>query len=487
MVQIIGPSPASQQAAQVGGQVGGNFGKALGFMKAQNLMQEGQREGDATKIAMGLGMMGMASPGMDRSLGPMYESMMSRMGNAQLSENLTDGNNNPDIENEIDPKGVIAPSPDVPSNTPANREIAKNNPINFKPRMDEGDIFASSQQFLRDTRSDLDTSSDKFTNVPTFDYEIKSDLRPEEEKQLRQQMVKRNVLPETQDKIVQRTREDIKTRFEEAKEKWNIDKTVQQGINEKWNSFKNNASGRIGQSFSGYGNRTQQDFTDKYFQYAQRLPVNMTPEEMHTNAWTQVRRDMNQFDALAEVTGMPYIRDESTIKDYINNIREAYKPLKDKGYIEALKEDAIDNKGMGIEEMHAALWGEETDPNSLQMMAIDAPLKFIENKGSLLGGYQVNKNYEKQHESYVNGLSKNLKKIKPEDDLVLLRAQVLDKHGTEKDFTDALNTAQEDGLKLSPFQESQLQEIRIPRTAPIWQIFDPLTWPKYLRNMRGKK
>ena len=140
---------------------------------------------------------------------------------------------------------------------------------------------------------------------------------------------------------------------------------------------------------------------------------------------------------------------------------------------------------MGIEELHQSIWGDQTNKANLNRMSVfQAPERYTKDN---IGREKINKDYPLYRETYVNNLAKQLKHLKPEDDLILLRGQVLNSKGTEKDFTDALSRAQEKGLKLSPFQENQMQELRIPRIKPLWEIFNPAALSNCINALRGKK
>ena len=67
-----------------------------------------------------------------------------------------------------------------------------------------------------------------------------------------------------------------------------------------------------------------------------------------------------------------------------------------------------------------------------------------------------------------------------------MRGQALNSGATPKDFMEALGKAQEQGLKLSPFQMSHFQELNIPRHRPLWEIFNPSVYSKWFNSLRGK-
>ncbi len=47
--------------------------------------------------------------------------------------------------------------------------------------------------------------------------------------------------------------------------------------------------------------------------------------------------------------------------------------------------------------------------------------------------------------------------------------------------------ARQNGLNLSTFQESQQQELRIPRKRPLWEICNPKAWAQWINYTAGKR
>ncbi|HLT41793.1 MAG TPA: hypothetical protein VKZ95_03735, partial [Sphingobacteriaceae bacterium] len=362
-------------------------------------------------------------------------------------------------------------------------------------------------------RPDLVEGSSQYGRVPTYNYQMKSDLRPEEEQQLRQQFIDKKINPKVQDNLINRIREDIKTRYNEMKTNYGMDVAREKQIQDKWAVFKAQSDenlqpllGRYNSRF-GFGGRprTSNDLKNKYFQYAGNLPVNLTPEQMHAQAGAMLQNDIDRIDAVAALPEMPFIRNPHDVEDYLNDKKDAYKELVNEGFYESIKEDSV-NKGMGIEELHNSIWGDQTNKASLNSLSIfQAPIQdFNEpkrgeknlfgfgkdfSKESLLKPFtkKINPNYVKEKKQYIENISSQLERIKPEDDLILLRSQVLNSGGTEKDFMDALTKAQEKKLQLSPFQRSQLQELRIPRVRPLWEIFNPKTWNQWINYLSGRR
>src|SRR5690606_15019230 len=154
--------------------------------------------------------------------------------------NIPGGEANPDIAGEISPGGIIAPSADVPSNAnPINRINAQNTDIQYpKGKYSADDIESLSFQFMSDLRPDLVEGSSQYGRVPTYNYQMKSDLRPEEEQQLRQQFIDKKINPKVQDNLINRIREDIKTRYNEMKTNYGMDVAREKQIQDKWAVFK---------------------------------------------------------------------------------------------------------------------------------------------------------------------------------------------------------------------------------------------------------
>lgn len=515
MVQVIGVQPTMSSGGLVGQAIAQGLAKRAGLAEAEKAAQDAQ--GDPVKLAFSLARASTYAPELQRSLGNIYEQLLARTQSGQLETGLTGveggvptsinspgAEANPDMQGEIKPEGVIPASTDVPSNvTPLNREIAQKDPIQYpkNKKFNAEDIDSLSHQFLVDMRPDLVQGSSQYGRIPTFNYEMKSSLRPEEEGQLRQQLRSKKIAPAVIDKIVDKTKEDINTRYNEYLKNFGFDQARQEQIRNKWSQFKNesdrNLKPLIGKYSGtlGVGGRpaTANDLRNKYFQYAGNLPVNLTPEQMNAQATAQLQNDINRLDALAALPSIPFIRNPDEMENYLEDNKEAYKQLYNEGFYESLKEDSA-SKDMGLEELHYTIWGDQTDRKNLNSIAsIEAPKMYL--NGTPGDKYNIfskkklisNKNYPKERKKYINKLSKNLSKISPDDDLILLRSQVLNSGGTEKDFNDALDQAINEGLNLSPFQSSQKQEARIPRMRPIWEIFNPNAWKNWMNKLRGKR
>lgn len=361
------------------------------------------------------------------------------------------------------------------------------------------DINAAANQLLGEIRPDLVNPATQYGAINTFDSELKQDLSPEEESRMRQQLMDKHKNMNVVNQVIDRVREGVKNKYNEAKAKYGFDQDRLNQIQKKWGDFTTGSAARLEPHLNKFGEkrpRTKEVLQNKYNQYASAFPVNMTPEQMHTNAMALLQNDINKMDALEALPSMPPFRNKEDVAAYIDKYKDAYKDLADQGFLEALKEDAFINKDMGNEEFHSLIWGDQTNKNLLnQIHSYKAPKEY-EKVGPI--GAQTNKynhNYEREHQKYIGEISNSLKKLKPEDDLILARAMVLDNDGTVEDFIKALRRAQEEGLKLSEFQKTQLQEINIPREPPLYEFFREenftkpalKAWAPWLNYMRGKK
>lgn len=496
------PDPYKQQAGQLGEALGIGMTRRhitpeqqLQLAGLDKLQQEAmQAGGDPTKLAFLLAKANIYAPGTDRALGQMYQQLVAQTGAKQYGENLAPTGAAPSVADksltpgEVTPKGPIGSNvgePKIPETIKERSEA----PVNVKPNSPEINNFAN--EYISLMRPDLLVDSSEFSRVPKFNFSVKMDLTPEEEGRIRQELSAKNILPQTQEKIIERTREGIKNRYNEAVAQYGYNKEMQEAANAKWQIFTKNSSERLKPFLEPYVSndykRTAEDLTNKYMQYGSELPIDLTPEQMHSIVMEKLRGDMNAIEALKDIPGLPILRNEKIAQNYFNDIKKIYKPLIDRGYYESVKEDAINDKDMGIEDFHYAVFGDQTDKENLNRLSMQsAPERYVRSNLPL-GQKIINNNYDKQKESYINTISSDLQRIKPKDDLILLRAQVLNKGGSERDFLTALSKAQEKGLKLSPFQQSQYQELLIPRKPPLWQIFNPSKWSGFINYMKGKK
>lgn len=507
MVQIISPSPRAMQQGQIGESLGQGLSKRWGLQEAENAANNAN--GDPVKLAFSLARASMAAPGMERSLGQIYEQLLARTNAKNASEGLGDvtGANTPQNDSNPQTNPPINQNPNIVQ-TVAN-ETDQTQPTESQ-KSSSNNIDAIANQYLGEVRPDLVNPNTAYGAINTFDAEIKQDLTPQEEARIRQQVMDKYKNPNIVDQIVNRVREGIKNKYNENLAKYEFDDKKLTQIRDKWDKFTQGSNSRLQPHLSKYDDggftRTKEVLTNKYNQYAAALPTNMTPEQMHTNAMALVQNDINQLDALATLPSAPPFRNQQDAKEYINANKGAYKALADRGFTEALREDAILNKDLGNEEFHSLIWGDQTDKSNLNAIhALKAPKEY-ETGMATPTGVSVNKYnpaYPKQKEKYINNLSSTLKKLKKTDDLVLARAMVLDSNGTIEDFNKALTQAQENGLELSEFQNSQLQEINIPRVPPLYEFFseentnlNPFSsnykpfikaWAPWINYMRGKK
>lgn len=526
MVQVFQPSPRAMQAGQIGQALGIGASKQAGLAEAERLASSA--ENDPVKLAFALARASNYAPGLDRSLGQIYQALLDRNNSKGLADSLsgsdlsgasgvvTSPTNNQVTSGEITPRGDVATSMDTPSNTPwtPSNQLGSDT-VNYpdKKHYNSDDIKSISSQYVMDNRPDLVAGSTSYGRVPTFNFEAQSDLRPEEEGQIRQNLVAKGKSPKVIDQVIETTRNDIKARYNEKLQSQNIDSKRQAEINSKWDAFAKDADANllplVGKYSPTYGfggkPKTANELKNKYFQYASELPVNLTPQQMHAQAGAMLQRDINRIDALSAIPPLPPVRDPKDIEENIKDRKEAYKQLAKEGFTEALKENAIIDGGMGLEEFHMSLWGDQTDKGSLNNVgSLKAPKMYLDGEPySPFNSYtgeeftkhlqgkppkqKSNPNYSNEREMYVKNLSERLAKIKPEDDLILLRAQALNAGAQERDFNDALEMATGKGFQLSPFQNSQLQEVRIPRQPPMWQIFNPKAWEKWINYSAGKR
>lgn len=357
------------------------------------------------------------------------------------------------------------------------------------------DIDSIANSYIGEVRPDLVNPETQYGNIATFDSEIKQDLTPQEESQLRQQLFDKYKNPAIVNPVVDRIREGIKNRYNEALSKYGFDKEKREQIQKKWEDFSKGTPQRLKPHLEKFGEefpKTKEVLQNKYNQYAGALTTNMTPEQMHTNSMALLQKDIDKIDALHALPSMPPVRNVQDVKDYIDTNKEAYKDLADMGFTDALKEDTIINKDMGNEEFHSLIWGDQTSKPLLNLIhGFKAPKEYerVKSPAIPMGYEKYNSDYPKQKEKYISDLSNALKRLKPKDDLILSRAMVLDNGGNIKDFGDALKMAQQNGLKLSEFQKGQLQEINIPRSPPLWELFQPegLLISPFINYLRGKR
>lgn len=385
-------------------------------------------------------------------------------------------------------------------------ETQQNQPATAEGKKSPRDIDSIANQYIGEVRPDLVNPATQFGAINTFDSEIKQDLSPEEESRLRQQLMDKYKNPNIVNPVIDRIREGIKNRYNEAQAKYGFDQDRLNQIKGKWNEFTQGTEARLEPHLGKYNGsgespgfpKTKEVLRNKYNQYAAAFPTNLTPEQMHTNAMELLQRDLNKLDALQALPSLPPIRGNESMKEYMDTYKEQYKDLADQGFLEALREDAIMNKDMGNEEFHSLIWGDQTNKDVLNSLhGLKAPVEYPEKKYAP-GIKEYNSKYPEERQRYVREVSNKLRKLSPTDDLILSRAMVLDNGGTVQDFQEALKQAQQNGLKLSEFQKQQLQETGIPRRPPLWELFSDqgqggigpfkfMNWGPFINYLRGKK
>lgn len=411
-----------------------------------------------------------------------------------------------DVSNNPPPMGSPQPqtstgAPDQNIIEPISQETQQQQPETAKERLSPKDIQGISNQYLGEVRPDLINPATQYGAINTFNGALKQDLSSEEESRLRQQLMEKYKNPNTVNQVIDRLRQDVKNRYNEALSKYGFDQNRLTQIQKKWDDFTKGTNERLEPHLSKFGGdfpKTKEILQNKYNQYAGDLSPDMTAQQMHTNSMALLQKDIDKLDALHAGTSMPPAHTEGGVKNYLESNKRQYKDLVDQGFLDAVKEDALINKDMGNEEFHSQIWGDQTSKPFLNSLhEIKAPKEFIHIPYSTSNKY--NKNYPQEHEKYISDLSNKLRNIGPNDDLVLSRAMVLDSGGDIKDFNQALTEAEKKGLKLSEFQRSQLQEINIPRVPPMWELFSKnlevsplgalgsLNWKPFINYLRGKK
>ncbi len=459
---------------------------------------------DPIGLAFALMRAGSYSPQLERSLGPMTSELFKYINTAQQGNALQDATKpsplapahgqdqktTPEPSSGTGPvmagpagsqtKGPVAQQPPPGQNIPGAASVRPPSPVS---KQTARQVDETANTYLQQMRPDLVNAQSQFGKIPTFDYPMQSDLRPEEEGSVRNEL-RGKYTPAVVDQTVQRLRENIQTRFKENQTAYDYMKDNQKEIGEKWKQVQDNATGQNGlltPYIQKYENMTdtQDLLKSKYFQYAQNQPVNLTPQAIHANAMVSLQRDLEMLDSLKAIPSMAPIRGTSDMSSRMKSLQEAYKPLVESGWGKAAREDAIMNKDMGNEEFHTAMWGNQTDKGILNKLH---QVKYPYHEKAL--NYR---DYPEMRNEYVDKVSKLLNGISQEDDLVMLRAMTLDNGGDPADFTDALQEAVKNGLKLSPFQQSQISELYIPRMKPMDQIFSGDYWKNFINYMRGKK
>lgn len=497
MVHVSTPRPSIGSA--LGQALGAFGGQQAQFELGKSRLQQGlanlrnqQPNANPSQTLANLIEASYYSPHIGRSLGPLYETLLSQQASGQFGKNLPP-NQRQSIEQEEPVPVEIKNQPNISRETPSKPELG----LQEKPvgkTEDEEDFYTN--QYLNQIRPDLAQTGSVFGAVPSFDFETKQDLTPQEEGEIRQDLNAKKVLPQVQEKIIGRLREDVRNRFNESMAKYGFNKETLGAIGQKWQNFRQDAlgiggtPGRLTPYLEKYRGETgtQEELANHYFRYAQQNPINATPEMMHDRAITLLQNDMDKLDKLKDLPSMPPIRNATDAREAIEQYKAPYQDLANSGYFQALKEDALLNKDMGSEELHEALWGDQTNKELLnQIHDLKYPKPFFTDVG-IKGRFSPK--YKKMQDKYLDDLSGILKKLGPQDDLMLARSMVLSNEGSIKEFTDALNKAQtgKNPLKLSEFQKNQLSEIRNPRERPVWELFMGLNgWKSLVNYIRGKR
>lgn len=452
--------------------------------------QPGAKQLSPLDIALEFARVGAVNPALERSLGPLYQAAISQTGASGIAGGLQGDQNSP--------QQTISPTPQTVSNI--SQETDQPQPKITPPQehATARNIDEIANQYIGEVRPDLVDPASQYGAIATFDSMVKQDLTPEEEGRLRQQLMDKYKNPNVVNSVADRVREGVKNKYNEALAKYGFDKERQGQIKEKWDEFARGTPQRISPFLEKYEGMpaTQDILTNKYNKYAQTAKVNETPQDMHSKAMALLQNDINKLDALHALPSMPPLRAGESPAKYIDQNKSIYKDMADAGFTQALKEDAINNKDMGNEEFHSLIWGDQTNKNLLNdLHKYKAPQEY--RKELYKTPQYYNKNYKVEREKYLGDISSVLKRMGPNDDLILARSMILDNGGEVKDFLDALNMAQEKGLKLSEFQRGQLQEAGIPRTPPLWELFSEggpsigpfkfLNWGPFINYLRGKR
>lgn len=485
---------------------GAEFGKGLGQglgAGAQRLFEMGMTErglgraeqsareagGDPISLAFAMARAGSYSPYLERAIGPIYQELMKRSKSGDVAAALSGVADQEPMMVVGQPReqGIPAgPTEQEESFKRVGQTVTPKEGVKVKDRPTEV-VSSLSADYLAQTRPDLVQGTSQYGQVPSFKGVFQSDLTADEEGRIRQDLRNRGVHPDAVEQVVDRLRQDVKTRSSDQLQNYNLGKEQLDALGQKWETFREQSNSLLNPFISKYSvddqplMGTQSELRNKYYQYAQDQPVNLTPEQMHANAMTLLQNDMNQIDRLASQPSLPIVRGVTDVDKFIKDYRVASKDLRDRGFIEAIKEDATANKDMGMEEVHAALYGDETDKSILNRIAA---IKVPELAYRKLPAADWRKDQKKK---YVNSLSEILKNIDGNDDLILMRAQVLNNGGSIDVFKEALEKAQEEGLELSPLQKSHMVDVMKPRVSPLWEIFNPSAWSSWVNGMRGKK
>jgi len=481
----------------------------------------GMFNGSQTELAIDLTKAMLNNPNAARSMAPLIETITNFSNSGAIDKNLGvagggagDFNEQqPQQNNQMQPMGSSMGSQVVPTNqtqqpnqvAQGQNQIRNNAAVETSIGMSEpvpglnrdSQIKAERvvQNFMAEKYPYLNPYDPGFGKKAFFNHTTQSDLSIAEEEDMRKRLV--GVSPKAKEFIIEKARKEKSRLFEEAKAAYGLN-TQQVAENEKkWQQLV----GQPGTNNEGYrGNSLKprleyfnnpiinESFNNKYAEYAAQEDPNQTVEQINQNVMAKLAPDIRNFQTARNAVSFgPFVRGD--VGEVIKKNQAAYSELMGKGYDEAILSELAE-KGMGPEESHFTLYGKQTNPSSIKALSEIKPGFSRKEPFKKMGpGYesQWTREYESKSPKYEEQLSKGLMKIKPEDDLIILRATALNNGGTEDNFTNALEKARANGLKLSPLQESQVSELSTSRRPPLQEIFNPNHWSKVYNYIRGRR
>lgn len=478
MVQVINSPSSANLFSQMAGQgVVEGLGQGVDILlrkKGINNAFQGLNNQQSSPIDLLKGLIDASvySPEIGKNLGALYGETMKYRGAENQGQNIRNSSLLPQASSQFNGDQQ---EDSFSENTNKNNAPSKIVLKDAKPAED----------YLRQVRPEL-FEENGWGKIPKPDFSKKQFLTPEEKAGIYDKL--KHLPIERREQVINTIEEGVQNQYKENVSKYGFTKEEQAARDEKIREASHLALPELEPIFSQQKNNgvpsssTIRELNQNFNRYLAAQPDYLTPQQMASNATQLVQRDNNMLNVVRALPSMPPIQRFDSAKDMIKDYSEAYKPLKELGYIDALKEDAIYNKDLGTEGMHAAIWGDDMSPETVKSISkVKPPIRnkgFISDFNNLLG-------VGKEDNSYKS-LSKKLVDIQPNDDLILLRAMALDNGFDEREFTKALNEAQKSGLELSPFQKSQIPELGIARKIPLWEIFKegPSNWVNYFR---GKK
>jgi len=179
---------------------GGDMTKMLpALMRAQTLNKAMERSGLGTK-ALELAGMGQFGPALEDVSKP--QPTVAGATQQQPNSRIPD-------QNIIDP---------------ISRETQEPQPETARERSSPYDIQGIANQYLGELRPDLVNAATQYGAVNTFNGAVKQDISPQEEGQLRQQLMEKYKNPNTVNQVIDRLRESVKNQYNEALAKYGFDK-----------------------------------------------------------------------------------------------------------------------------------------------------------------------------------------------------------------------------------------------------------------------